>query len=95
MKAKVNSLISPRSGRPVPNQFKIETDKYYIFQSYNSIIAKVEKSFMGNIILDPKYWDYSATTLKYLKQFLGISYTKKEIESFIKQGIYKTKNLNS
>ena len=95
MKAKVNSLISPRSGRPVANQFQIETDKYYIFQSYNSIIAKVEKGFMGKVILDPYYWDYSATTLKYLKQFLGISLTKKEIESYIKQGIYKTKNLNS
>jgi hypothetical protein len=95
MKAKVNSLISNRSGRPVPNQFEIETDKYYIFQSYNSIIAKKERGFMGKVILDPKYWDYSATTLKYLKQFLGISLTKKEIESYIKQGIYKTKNLNS
>ena len=94
MKAKVNSLISSRSGRPVANQFKIETDKYYIFQSYNAIIAKVEKGFVGKVILDPYYWDYSATTLKYLKQFLGISYTKKEIESFIKQGIYETKNLN-
>tara|TARA_R100000781_G_scaffold90078_1_gene55560 strand:+ start:338 stop:622 length:285 start_codon:yes stop_codon:yes gene_type:complete len=93
MKAKVKSLISSRSGKAVPNQFEIETDKYYIFQSYNSTIA-VKSKWNYKVILDPQYWDYSATTLKYLKQFLGINSSKKEIENYIEQGIYETKNLN-
>jgi len=94
MKAKVRSLSSPRTGNPVANQFEIETNKYYIFQSYDTIIAKKEIGFQGKVILDPNFWDYSRTTLKYLKQFLGISLNKKEIHDYIKQGIYKTKNLN-
>jgi len=99
---KVNNLESPRSGNPVANQYEIETDKFYIFQSYGSIIAMKEKSifyskdrgFQGKVIIDPHFWDYSKTTLKYLKQFLGVNLSKKEIESYIKQGIYKTYDLN-
>lgn len=94
MKLKVNNLESPRTGNPVANQYEIETDKYYIFQSYNSIIAKKEKGFLGKVILDPYYWNYSRTTLKYLKQFLGINISSKEIEQRIKDGTYKTENLN-
>lgn len=91
---KVNNLESPRSGNPVANQYEIETDKYYIFQSYGSIIAYKERGFQGNVTLDPHFWDYSKTTLKYLKLFLGVNLSKKEIESYIKQGIYKTYDLN-
>jgi len=94
MKIKVSNLESPRSGNPVANQYEIETDKYYIFQSYGSIIAKRERSFLGKVILDPYYWNYSRTTLKYLKQFLGVNLSSKEIEERIKNGTYKTRNLN-
>lgn len=94
MKIKVYNLESPRSGNPVANQYEIETDKYYIFQSYNTIIAKKERGFLGKVILDPYYWNYSRTTLKYLKQFLGINISSKEIEQRIKNGTYKTRNLN-
>jgi len=94
MKLKINQLESPRTGNPVANQYEIETDKYYIFQSYNSIIAKKERGFMGKVILDPYYWNYSRTTLKYLKQFLGVNISSKEIEQRIKNGTYKTRNLN-
>ena len=44
--------------------------------------------------LDENYWDYSRTTLKYLKVFLGTQKSKKEIEKDIKTGVYKTANLN-
>lgn len=94
MKLKINQLESPRTGNPVANQYEIETDKYYIFQSYNTIIAKKERGFLGKVILDPYYWNYSRTTLKYLKQFLGTNISSKEIEQRIKNGTYKTRNLN-
>lgn len=91
---RVSNLESPRSGNPVANQYEIETDKYYIFQSYGSVIAKKERGFLGKVILDPYYWNYSRTTLKYLKQFLGVNLSSKEIEERIKNGTYKTANLN-
>ena len=94
MKIRVNNLESPRSGNPVANQYEIETDKYYIFQSYGSVIAKKERGFLGKVILDPYYWNYSRTTLKYLKQFLRVNLSSKEIEEKIKNGTYKTRNLN-
>ena len=94
MEIKVNNLESPRSGNPVANQYLIETDKHFFFQSYNSIIAKKERGFLGKVILDPYYWNYSRTTLKYLKQFLGQNLSSKEIEQRIKNGTYKTTNLN-
>ena len=94
MKMRVSNLESPRSGNPVANQYEIETDKYYIFQSYGSVIAKKERGFLGKVILDPYYWNYSRTTLKYLKQFLGVNLSSKEIEERIKNGTYKTANLN-
>jgi len=94
MKTKVYNLTSSRSGRPVANQYEIITKDNYIFQSYNSIIAKVNRK-NNQITLDDYYWDYSATTLKYLKQFLNISLTKDEIKRNIDIGMYKTANLNT
>lgn len=78
-------------GNKVANQFiKHDNNGNAIFQSYDSII--VIKYGNGNIELDAKYWNYSATTSKYRNQFLGE--TKKETETKIKQGIYKLANLN-
>jgi len=94
MRIQVYQMNSPRSGNPVANQFEIETPKEIIFQSYGTIIAKKERGFLGSVTLDKNYWDYSRTTLKYLKQFLGNNLSKQEIENRIKQGMYKTKNLN-
>ena len=94
MKAKVNNLKSNRTNRSVANQYEIITKDNYIFQSYNSIIAKVNRR-TNQITLDNYYWDYSVTTLKYLKQFLNISLTKDEIKRNIDIGMYKTANLNT
>jgi hypothetical protein len=93
MNIKVYNLNSPRTGNPVANQYEIITKDYYIFQSYNSIIAKRNKE-NGRITLDSYYWDYSKTTLKYLKEFLNINMNKKEIQEQIDSGIYQTANLN-
>lgn len=66
------NLINPKSGRPVANQYCIiMPDGSRIFQSYNSIICKVEKG--GEISIAHDAW-LSRTTSKYLAVFLGIEW---------------------
>ena len=93
MNIRVHNLNSPRTGNPVANQYEIITEDDYIFQSYNSIIAKRNKE-TNKITLDNYYWDYSVTTLKYLKEFLNTNMSKKEIQDAIEKGQIKTANLN-
>ena len=85
---KVNNLLSS-SGNKVANQFVIETDNKIFFQSYNSMIACVEK---GKIFLDPVYYKYSQTTSKYLNRFLNMN--SKEVQEGLKNGLIQFKNLN-
>ena len=87
---KVTQMTSPRSGNPVANQFEIRTPKGLFFQSYDSIIALVDKK--NNIILDEYYHDYSRTTSKYLSSFLGISTQDRKL--MIKSKEIKLKDLN-
>jgi len=86
---KVSNMVS-KSGNNVSNQFIIETDNETIFQSYNSIIAKVD--YDNNITLDSHYWDYSKTTSKYRNMFLNMS--TNDIKKDIKSGNIKLDNLN-
>lgn len=88
MEAKVNNLTSNK-GNVIANQFEIRTDKARFFQSYNSIIVKIEN---GQTYLDSYYYNYSKTTAKYRNIFLGE--TTKEIESKIANGKYILINLN-
>lgn len=72
------------------NQFVItDNNGTRFFQSYNSIICKIEK---GKVTLDERFWNYSKTTGKYRNIFLNE--TKKETEAKIKAGIYLLANLN-
>jgi hypothetical protein len=87
MKTKVKQFEG-RNGA-VKNQFLIETETATIFQSYETVIAKIEN---GKTYLDADKWDYSQTTGKYRNQFLGE--TKKETEAKIKSGEYVLTNLN-
>lgn len=92
LKVKVENMISPRSGRPVANQFEIWTNEGIYFQSYNIVIAF--KGFANGKrirILDDD-WDYSRTTGKYRNQFLGE--TKKETQKKIDSGEYLVQPLN-
>lgn len=89
-KIKVSQMTSPRTGNPVSNQFEIYTDKGVYFQSYRSIIAF--KSYNGKTQLDEYYWDFSNTTAKYRRQFLGEGVD--ETRQKIKEGEYKLVNLN-
>ena len=73
------------------NQFIIYGgDELVTFQSYNSIIAKIDKQ--GTLILGND-WNYSKTTLKHLYLFLEdkkmflCNFIKKELE-----GLQDTKN---
>jgi len=90
---KVQNMTSQNSRREVPNQFTITDDKGDVyFQSYRTIIAKIEYS-TGKTYLDSNSWDYSKTTGKYRNQFLGLN--KKETEEQIKTGEIILTNLNS
>lgn len=85
-------MNSPRTGNKVANQFIITTEDGTYFQSYSTVIAFEDKS--GKITLDKHNWDYSATTLKYLKQFIGSNYSKKEIINMIMDKTFATASLN-
>jgi len=79
---KITNFTSPR-GNVVPNQFEINFNDVSIFQSYDSIITKIEK---GITYLDEKYWNYSKTTSKYRSIFLRES--TKETQRKIDSGEY-------
>lgn len=85
---RVQNMIS-NSGNKVANQFIINDDGVEYFQSYSSIIGKIDKD---GVTLDEYYWDYSTTTGKYRNQFLGEK--KAETQKKIDSGEYKLANLN-
>lgn len=67
------------------NQFVISTKNGLYLQSYETLIAF--KPRCGDTPVVTSAWDYSATTLRYLKQFLGLnSYSKKDITKMIQAG---------
>ena len=74
MRVKVQNMISNR-GNAIANQLEIYADGVKYFQSYNTIIAKIEKGH--KITLDTNALDYSRTTSKYLYLFLNMN--RKEI----------------
>nr|BAR15463.1 hypothetical protein [uncultured Mediterranean phage uvMED] len=85
--------ITSNSGNKISNQFIITDDqnnKY--FQSYNSIIVKIDGYYRDKIYLDQKYWNYSNTTGKYRNIFLGE--TIKDTKAKIKSGEYILTDLN-
>lgn len=67
---KVRNMESPRTGRPVANQFIIFDDNKLVFQSYDSMIVTWEKS--TSTITFGRNWNYSVTTSKYRNEFLGM-----------------------
>jgi hypothetical protein len=61
----VRQLIND-NGNPAANQFVIRTKKAKYFQSYDSVVCKLDGK---NVILSTD-WDYSNTTRKHLYIFL-------------------------
>ena len=89
---KVSNMIS-RNGNKVANQFVITLpENVTVFQSYNTVIAKNSN---GKIVLDSNALDYSGTTTKYLKQFLGTTESKKQLQDKIQSGFYQVEDLNN
>ena len=73
-------------GRPAANQFRIWTDDEQTFQSYNSKIAT--KANDGTVTLYEPYWDfYSATTNRYLLQFLNEE-SIRDVRVKVASGVY-------
>lgn len=80
----VENMKSTRSGKPVANQFVITHNGARFFQSYRTLIAKVDEH--GQVSLS-KDWQYSTTTSRYRNQFLMD--TTAETKAKIKSGEYK------
>jgi hypothetical protein len=72
------------------NQVVITDGKKKVFSSYGTTIAVVNN---GKTTLDKVYWNFSATTTKYLSRFLG-GEKKADIQKKIDNGTYKLSNLN-
>lgn len=86
---KVSNLASNRTGRPVSNQFTIVDNGIQYFQSYNSIIVKIEDNIT---YLDIDYYQYSKTTVKYRNIYLNL--TSRQIDEKIKSGEFRLTSLN-
>lgn len=67
---RVINLTSPRTGAKVANQFVIEGDDGEYFQSYDSLIGHLTTGEDGAIVVGEDY-NYSNTTSRYFKQWLG------------------------
>lgn len=67
-KMNIHNLRSPRSGRPVANQYVIMMDTKSYFQSYASVVCCVDSQ--NQRITFGRDWNYSRTTLKYLFSYL-------------------------
>ena len=79
----ITSMLSPRTGKPVANQFIINNGKSLTFQSYETIIAKQTSKVLT---IDKNALHYSQTTLKYLKEFLNTSLSKKNLSLALSKG---------
>lgn len=88
MRIKVTNM-STYSGRHAYGQYIIRINGTEIFQSYDTVIAKMHKA---RIYLDKTYWNYSNTTARYRNKYLGedIRTTRKKIIN----GTYKLVDLN-
>lgn len=64
------------SGSDAPNQLIHQIGEYHVFISYGEIIAINTRT---TTFVNRDLWDYSQTTLRYLKQFLGTSRTKAQL----------------
>lgn len=91
----VKQLINDK-GNYAANQFVINTSKAVYFQSYNSVVCKLD----GINVIVSKNWDYSKTTAKHLYIFLRQHgyYTlssAKAMRKAIKEGMVILENVPS
>jgi hypothetical protein len=86
---KVENMKSLKSYREIANQFKIYNNGIKYFQSYDTVIVKINRK--GEIFLDHA-WDCSNTTSRYRAIYLGE--TTAETRKKIEKGNYKVTDLN-
>ena len=91
----VTQLINDK-GNYAANQFVIRTKKATYFQSYRSVVCKLD----GISIVLSTDWEYSKTTMKHLYIFLRQNgfYTlssAKDVRKAIKDGWVTLKNVKS
>ena len=91
----VRQLITD-NGNPAANQFIIKTKKATYFQSYDSVVCKLDGV---NIVLSTD-WDYSNTTRKHLYMFMRQSgyyslSSAKEVRKAISEGRVTLKKVSS
>ena len=72
------------NNNPVANHFVIHQGDAEYLQSYNSIVVKRE----GNKVTLGQDWDYSPTTLKHAKHYLGIYDSVKTMRKDLAYGLY-------
>ena len=91
----VQQLIND-NGNPAANQFIIKTKEATYFQSYDSVVCKLDGV---NIVLSTN-WDYSNTTRKHLYMFMrqngyyNLS-SAKEVRKAISEGRVTLKKVSS
>ena len=91
----VQQLIND-NGNPAANQFIIKTKEATYFQSYDSVVCKLDGV---NIVLSTD-WDYSNTTRKHLYMFMrqngyySLS-SAKEVRKAISEGRVTLKKVSS
>lgn len=78
--------FTSRNGNKVANQFKLYLASGTLFQSYSTLIAC--KVYGNSTVYLSESWDYSNTTLKYLKDYLGTTASAKDIRKRIDSGEY-------
>ncbi|MBR6298890.1 MAG: hypothetical protein IKR34_06550 [Candidatus Gastranaerophilales bacterium] len=81
------------------NQYTIETENKIYFQSYDSIIAKVENTENGKELTIGDHWNYSATTRKHLYAWLyeffsGWQGKKKDVQKMLANKEWNGKKVN-
>ncbi len=62
--------MTNENGNVVKNQYTYHEDDCFIFQSYDSVIAKIDQN---QIYMDINKHDASVTTMKYRNQFVNMT----------------------
>lgn len=88
---RVRQMTNNYNGNSVMNHFIITDGNKTILQSYDSIVAIVDKDKLGLKSLTlGRDWDYSRTTMKYVHQFLeqtlGWNVTARKLRQLIDDG---------
>ena len=87
---KMYKSMLTEAGKKAKNQYTLLTGAGLFFISYGKTVVLISKNMT---YLDKKYWNFSATTAKYRRLFLGegVKLTREKIKS----GKYELVNLNT